>query len=197
MNVKTHIIYNKVIPIFILQLVVVLAHGQSAVPGWITELTNPVQAGRTISDDSWLINAHRDTITFNELKGKWIIVDYWMTGCRPCIQEFPALESHYETIDTTKIEIIRVSIDRSFEQWQKSAKKYKTIVPDFYSGKDKYNHFWAINFVIVDQDDGSKKIITQTPQYVLLSPEGKIIDKELPKPSDASFLKIINSYIGQ
>lgn len=109
--------FNRVILIFLLQVIFVARlHGQqTSSAAWISELMDPFQTGRVISDDSWLINTQHDTVKFSQLKGKWVIIDYRMTGCKLCIQEFPVLEAHDETIDKSKLEIIRVSIDRSFE----------------------------------------------------------------------------------
>ena len=45
-------------------------------------------------------------------KGKVIFLNLWATWCGPCKAEMPAIEKLYQSIDTTKVAFIMLSIDR-------------------------------------------------------------------------------------
>lgn len=151
-----------------------------------------VAEGQTLPKTSWLIDIDGDTISYQSLKGKWLLVDYWSYGCKPCIKEFPKINKKYKEIDRDKLEIIGVFVGKDPNKWKKSLKKFPLAYPSYYGGWTQSNPMLAINFQLTDDD----QIMTSTPQYVLIDPEGKIVNKNLPKPSDPSFDQVLYSYIG-
>ena len=36
-------------------------------------------------------------IRFSDLRGKWVIINYWATWCHSCIEEIPQLNAFYES----------------------------------------------------------------------------------------------------
>lgn len=177
----------RTIPVFLILAsctVCLTAQGQGMTREQIAKFLAPVQEGMSVPDHAWLVNMAGDTISFSALKGKWIVIDYWSTGCKSCLEELPAIEKFYAGADRTQLEVIRISVDSKPEQWKKSAKKHKSTLTDYYAGNSaarKINPLLAINYTVL-QDGAGEKIVTLTPQYVLLSPQGVIIDKKLPRP---------------
>lgn len=45
-------------------------------------------------------------------RGKRVILNFWSTWCKPCIEEMPDMQTFYEKNSTTGIEILAVSINR-------------------------------------------------------------------------------------
>ncbi len=51
---------------------------------------------KTISDYNWsLKDGHGKTVSFEDLKGKVVVLNFWATWCPPCIAEMPSLQSLY------------------------------------------------------------------------------------------------------
>ncbi|MEM7298130.1 MAG: TlpA disulfide reductase family protein [Bacteroidota bacterium] len=167
---------------------------QGASPETIAKYMDPVVEGKYLNDSAWVISVAGDTIRASAFESKWLLVDYWTAGCIPCIKEFPALDAYSQTIDTTKINIIMLNIDQKKKRWEKAYKKHLYRMPSFYSGTSPMNKLLAINYQLIDNENGTKSIITSTPQYVLIDPEGRIVDKDLPKPSSPDFKRIVRSY---
>lgn len=162
----------------------------------ISALMDPVREGAFIDPNAWLIDESGDSLTYAKtFAGKWLLIDYWTAGCAPCIKEFPVLNAFYQTIDRSKLEIITLSVDRKMNRWKKARKKYQFDMPKYYAGWSSQNHFLALNYVLMENKDGSERIVTLTPQYVLISPERKIVNKALPKPSSPEFLNTLNQYL--
>ena len=167
----------------------------SPTPNQILKLMDPVKEGQHVDENAWLISIEGDTLSYKEFKGKWLLIDYWTAGCIPCIKEFPILDKYYQTIDKSKLEIISLSVDGNIKRWKKARNKYDFQMPKYYAGSEINNPFLSINFQLMKNKDGSQKIVTLTPQYVLISPDGLIVDKDIPKPSDGSFGDVIEGYI--
>lgn len=49
-------------------------------------------------------------ISFNSLKGKWVIINYWASWCQPCIDEINELNQFYKS-KKDKIALFAVNYD--------------------------------------------------------------------------------------
>lgn len=161
----------------------------------IDRVLNPVKVGQYLADSAWLINPQGDTIHYQAFKGKWLLMSYWTRGCRPCIAELPVWNAYYAQMDTSQLAIISIAVDDEIKKWEKAIQKREIKMPKFYAGRVSSNPFFAMNFRVMKNEDGSKRITTLTPQYVLIDPQGKIIDKKMPKPSSPNFEKTLEKYI--
>lgn len=118
-----------------------------------------------------------------ELKNKYILIDLWASWCMPCRQEFKYNEELGKLLSTYKdVCKVYISIDISEQKdsWQQCIKKYKL---------NGY-HLMASTVLqknIQKQIYGSDEFTI--PRYVLLSPKGDILHKNLPRPSHITDLK--------
>ncbi len=135
---------------------------------------------------AYVIDANEQVIKYKTFKGKWLLIDFWSTGCAPCIKEFPALAKFSKEFNDS-INIIAVSVDSKFERYKKSAKKYKINVPHYFGGYTYGNQLFNLNIKIFKTEEGDYVFKTMTPQYVLIDPKGKIVNKNFPKPSSVNF----------
>ena len=70
------------------------------------------------------------TASLLQHKGKWVVVNYWATWCKPCITEMPELNKLYQDSKAKNITVIGVSFDpMSREDINQFAKKYHIDYP--------------------------------------------------------------------
>lgn len=106
-----------------------------------------------------------NTISLDNLKGKYVLLDFWGTWCGPCIQEIPNLKTLYDNIDKSNFEIISIVVDSPITDLEQMMSKYEITWPQIISDdtnkiKEKYG-------------------ILKYPSTFLISPEGVIIAKDL------------------
>ncbi|MEP3655254.1 MAG: TlpA family protein disulfide reductase [Litorimonas sp.] len=53
------------------------------------------------------------TFTFDELRGKTVLVNIWATWCPPCIKEMPSLDRLQKKRGGDDFEVVTISIDRT------------------------------------------------------------------------------------
>ncbi|WP_298535439.1 thioredoxin-like domain-containing protein [uncultured Algibacter sp.] len=114
------------------------------------------------------------TTSLVDLKGKYVYVDVWATWCGPCIREIPALKEIEKQYHGKNIEFVSVSIDKLTDH-----DKWTAMVADkALSGTQLMaDNDWNSNFVKEYQIQG-------IPRFILIDPEGKIVDHNAPRPSD-------------
>jgi peroxiredoxin len=57
--------------------------------------------------------------------GKYTLIDFWASWCRPCLLQFPDLKKAYEAFHEQGFEIFGYSIDTNRSKWIKAIKGYQ------------------------------------------------------------------------
>lgn len=105
--------------------------------------------------------------SLSQLKGKYVLVDFWAGWCGPCRRENPNLVAAYNKYKNKNFTILGVSLDQDKDAWLKAIKDDKLTwkqISDL-----KYGNSAAVGLY------GFEGI----PYNVLIDPEGKIIATSL------------------
>jgi len=111
----------------------------------------------------------------SDLKGKYVYIDVWATWCGPCRQEIPYLQKIEEKYEGKNIVFVSISIDvkKDYEKWKK-------LVTDKNLGGIQLlaDNDWNSEFVV-------KYGITGIPRFILIGPDGNIVNSDAERPSDS------------
>ena len=108
-------------------------------------------------------------LALKDAMGKYTIIDFWASWCKPCRQENPNVVSVYNTYHEKGLNIISVSLDRA------SAKdKWLAAIEN-----DKMNWYHVSNLMEWQDPVARKYGVTAIPATYLLDENGVIIDKNL------------------
>jgi thiol-disulfide isomerase/thioredoxin len=107
-------------------------------------------------------------LNLSSLKGKYVMIDFWASWCRPCRAENPNVVALYKKYKDRGFEIFSVSLDQNKDPW------IKAIADD--------NLIWS-NHVSDLRGWGNEAArsygVSSIPFTVLLDKEGNIIAKQL------------------
>jgi peroxiredoxin len=106
-------------------------------------------------------------VSLSSFKGRYVLVDFWASWCKPCRMENPNVLSAYERFKAKNFTVLGVSLDRSREAWIKAIQDDKLAWSQVSDLK-----FW--NNAVAQQYR-----IQQIPQNFLIDPNGKIVGKNL------------------
>ena len=159
---------------------------QSELVDWERGIVNPAQAakhaaislrGQTppeIDGIAWLNTNHR-TLKLADLRGKYVLLDFWFVGCGPCHADFPSVKLIHKLYKDKGVLVIGVHNNSSTPEAVRE-------------------HIVKIGLpfaVAVDHPDGrtiaqfeKHGVPSGYPDYILISPEGKVLldDRTIPHP---------------
>ena len=141
------------------------------------------QPRSSLDRDAHLINMEGDTILFSDFQGRWVLIDYWTVGCKPCLKELPALAEFSRSSDITELEVIAVSVDTDSGRWKRLSEKRLNGLPNYYAGTAASNDMVGLDLSLIEEGDKAS-LYTTLPRYSLIDPAGRIVvrllDENLP-----------------
>jgi len=114
-----------------------------------------------------LPNPEGDTISLSSLKGKYVLVDFWASWCRPCRIENPNLVKNYNKYHDKGFEIYQVSLDKKKDSWTDAIKK------------DQLDWVHVSDLKFWNSSAAQLYKVQSIPASFLLDKNGKIIAKNL------------------
>ena len=125
-------------------------------------------------------NTKGEIVSLDDLKGKYVYVDVWATWCGPCKTQIPFLKELHKEYNDKNITIVSLSIDKPNQK-----NKWLRMVED--------ENLTGIQLLADNDDFAMAYNISGIPRFILIDPEGNIVDSNAPRPSDPSLRQLFNS----
>lgn len=149
------------------------------------ELMEKVAKGKPSPKFSNYENFNGGKTSLDDLKGKFVYIDLWATWCKPCLDEIPSLQKIEKAYHDKNIAFVSISVDneRTAKSWENAEKLWKAMVADknltgtqLWAGKDdKFMQDYQV---------------TGIPRFILIDPQGNIVDNNAPRPSGSELKKL-------
>ncbi len=125
------------------------------------------------------------TTSLADLKGKFVYIDVWATWCGPCLREIPSLKEVEADYHKANITFLSLSIDKEedHDTWVDMVNEKELGGMQLFADND-----WSSQFI-------KDYYIRGIPRFILLDPEGKIIDADAPRPSDPQLRTLLDGVL--
>lgn len=128
------------------------------------------------------VDVNGKEMTLRDFRGKYIYIDMWATWCGPCQKELPFLKKLEEKFKGRNIVFVGLSIDQDKTKWAARVKSGALSGIQLYIGKgSKFQSDYRISGI---------------PRFILLDPNGRIVNPDMTRPSSEDTEKILNSQPG-
>lgn len=129
---------------------------------------NSAKAGEQVPNFSYK-TVDGKTYTLKDFAGKYLLVDMWATWCGPCVREIPQLKKLEEKMHGKNIEFVSISVDKDAAKWKSFVESNDMTGVQLHNGGDRtLSTFFDVAFI---------------PRFILIGPDGKVVNPQLDKPS--------------
>jgi peroxiredoxin len=140
--------------------------------GWVINLGKRIEqlsflAPGTEAPDFTILTPEDKNISLKDFRGKFVLVDFWASWCKPCRAENPNVVATYNKFKGKGFTIFGVSLDQNKEAWISAIKSDGLV---WQHGSDL--KYW-------DAAPAKLYNVSSIPYNILIDKEGKIVAKNL------------------
>jgi peroxiredoxin len=121
--------------------------------------------------------------TLKEYEGNIILLSFWGTWCKPCIEEFPYENKLAKTFADENFKLITICLDSERDSWQAYLEKYNLQSINLFA-----NENWSENL-------RQAYNISPVPYYVLLNTDLSVIQNKFLRPSNPDIEQEIRKWL--
>lgn len=126
------------------------------------------------------INSLKDISCLKLFEGNYVFLDLWATWCVPCRLQFAHNKELHKLFECyPKLLLLYVSIDKNEKAWKDAI---RANLPGLHLRATE-----KLTMDILDKIYKNERI--SIPRYVLLDPEGNVVNDNLSRPSQIEYLK--------
>lgn len=137
-------------------------------------------------------NYNGGTTSLEDLRGKYVYIDVWATWCAPCIAEIPSIKKLEAQYKDKNIQFLSISIDDAMRsgggdleaaknKWRTMVKEENLVGMHLFSDKN-----WESDFI-------RNYNIQGIPRFILIDPNGNVVDPNAPRPSSEKLVELFDS----
>ncbi|MDJ0865131.1 MAG: TlpA disulfide reductase family protein [Myxococcota bacterium] len=140
---------------------------------WLSEPTpDPIRPGQRAPGFSLPRLEDGSALSLDELAGEVVLINFWATWCKPCLDEMPAMERLYRSLADRDFALVAISVDEGPDEVREFRDRLDLSFPILLDpGKDVAQAYQSFRF----------------PESYLVGRDGRILSRYIgPRDWDAA-----------
>ena len=118
---------------------------------------NPRRARENYAPDFSFTSLQGEYISLEDLRGKVVVLDFWGTWCRPCVDSVPSLRSmHKKYSKEPSFVLLGISSDREENVWKEFTEKNKMVWPQYLDQDRRIHNAFGVRafptYIVIDHE---------------------------------------------
>ncbi|MEM1323380.1 MAG: TlpA disulfide reductase family protein [Bacteroidota bacterium] len=122
------------------------------------------------------------TNSLDDFRGNYVYINLWATWCAACYGSMPALKGLAEDYQGKNITFVSIAWKDEELQWRKVIKEKELAGVQLFADAEDNSFFEAYGI------DG-------LPRYILIDPQGNIVDPNAPSPKDENLATMLENIV--
>lgn len=97
-----------------------------------TSIDDNTATSNTMLPGFLLQDINGQPVNLQSFRGKKVFVNLWASWCPPCRREMPSIQKLYQSVDTSRVAFVMLSLDDQFEKAKAFVKNQKLKLPIYY-----------------------------------------------------------------
>lgn len=139
-----------------------------------------LEKGR-IAPDFVFRDLNDESVSLSHFRGRYVYIDVWATWCIPCRREIPYLQMLERQFDAGDLAFVSISIDGDADKWKTFVQKEEMTGIQLHMGENS--------------DFREVYKVTHVPRFMLIDPEGRIVEGVMTRPSDPRTAEVLGGLV--
>lgn len=144
-------------------------------------MLNRIDAG-SISPPFTFTDSTGSSVSLKDLEGKYVYIDIWATWCAPCVKEIPHFKQLVKKYATQNIVFVSIARNDDKDRWRKKISQDSLPGIQLFAEDSNADFFEAF-------------IVNSIPRYILIAPDGKIVDSDAKRPSNILLIEQLDGLL--
>lgn len=120
-------------------------------------IENPRRARENYAPDFSFTSSQGERISLEALRGKVVVLDFWGTWCRPCVDSVPSLRRlHRKYSKDASFVLIGISSDGDEDTWKRFTDKNKMVWPQYRDRDRRLQRAFGVRafptYIVIDHE---------------------------------------------
>jgi thiol-disulfide isomerase/thioredoxin len=121
-------------------------------------------------------------VSLADLKGNFVAIDVWATWCGPCKTQSPIFERIAAKYKDYPIKFLALSVDENLNAWNRYMKTNTSQILQWRAfGLQEIRELYGVDAI---------------PRFMLINPQGRFVNAQLPMPDDPNFEVLLRQALG-
>lgn len=152
-----------------------------------------VEIGKKVPDGV-ILNQDSVSLPIETFEGDLLVMSFWDNSSSTYMEKMETFRTIGKNYENRGVKFITISTEKKFDSWRRLMNEQDWGENNFWYGNKVEEPFYAFIYDTFELGD-EKMYVPHHPTFVIISPDGEILDNRAPHPGTPEFIKGIYRFM--